>query len=117
MMLEPGDDDLVIFLDVAMAPTLGTAITGPGGAANEDDLSRRRSVQEAAGLFASALIGVGSSRRERVCGTMNVGIFVLIEIRQAIDDCVRLLRSGSIVEPDQRTSIDTLLQDREILTN
>ena len=37
-----------------------------------------------------------------------------IEVREAIDDRLRLLRRRRVVEPDERASVNLLLQDREI---
>ena len=62
-MFEPCDDDLVILLDIALAPTLGDKIDAFGRATDEDDLTRRGSIHKAARFFACALIGIGSSRR------------------------------------------------------
>ena len=40
VVLQPCDDDLVVFFDIAVAPTLGDEIDALGGAANKDDLAR-----------------------------------------------------------------------------
>jgi hypothetical protein len=48
MVLQPGDDDLVVFLDVLAAPALCDEIDGLGGAANENDFADGAGVDEAA---------------------------------------------------------------------
>ena len=48
---------------------------------------------------------------------MDVGIFVPVEIRQAIDHRIRFLRGGGVVEPDQLPAVNALLQDRKILAD
>ena len=52
VVLEPGDDDLVARADVAAAPALRDQVDRLGRAADEDDLSDRRRVEEAAHLVA-----------------------------------------------------------------
>jgi hypothetical protein len=47
-------------------------------------------------------------------GAMHVRVLVLVEITQAVDDRLRLLRCCRIVQPDQRTAIDLLAQNRKI---
>jgi hypothetical protein len=36
-----------------------------------------------------------------VGGTVDVGVFVLVEVRQPVDHRLRLVRGGGVVEPDQ----------------
>jgi hypothetical protein len=45
---------------------------------------------------------------------MDVGVFVLVEVGQAIYDHLRLLRRGRIVEPDELAPVDPFAQDREV---
>jgi len=45
---------------------------------------------------------------------MNVRVFVLVEIRDAVDDALRLLRCSGVVQPDERASIDALAQNGEV---
>ena len=48
---------------------------------------------------------------------MDVGVFVLVEVRRGVDDGLRLLRGGGVVEPDQRLAVDRLAQDREVVAD
>src|ERR1700693_3569024 len=57
MMFEPGDHDLIVFLDVP-SPALSDQIDAFSGAATKYDLSDARSIQEPANLVTGALIGV-----------------------------------------------------------
>ena len=80
VVLEPGDDDLVVFLNIAASPALGDQVDAFGRAAHEDDFARGGGIQEAARLFPRAFVGVGGPGRKIVGGAMNVGIFVRVEI-------------------------------------
>ena len=113
-MLEPGDDDLVVAADVLATPALRDEIDRLGGAADEDDLVGRGRVEEAADLVAGRLVGVGRARREFVGGAMDVRILVPIEVHQAVDDGLRLLRGGGVVQPDQRPAVHILAKDGEV---
>ncbi len=114
VMLEPGDDDLVALSHIAAAPGLGDEIDALGRAAHEDDVLDRRRLQEAANFFARGFIGVGRARRQRMGGAVDVGILIFVEMRQTVDDRLRLLRRRGVVEPDQRLAMHLLLQDREV---
>ena len=117
VMLQPGDDDLVVLLNVAASPALGDQIDGLGGSANKDDFAGRAGVEEAARLLAGRLVSIGGTRRQLMRGAMHVGVFVLVEVFETIDDGLRLLRGRRVVEPDERTPIDALSQDWEIAAN
>lgn len=48
---------------------------------------------------------------------MNVGIFVAIEVIDAINHCIRFLRGCAVIQPDQGTSVNLLLQYGEVALN
>src|SRR5687768_10150068 len=50
-------------------------------------------------------------------GTMDVGVFMLVEVRQPVDDSLRLLRGGGIVKPDQWPPLYHFVQNREITSH
>jgi hypothetical protein len=102
VVLEPRDHDLVALVHVPPAPRLRDQVDAFGRAAHEHDLVRRRRVDEAADTLPSGLVGIGRARRERVRTTVDVGVLVLVEVFQPIDDGLRLLRGRRIVEPDGR---------------
>ena len=114
VVLEPGDDDLVVLLNVLAAPALRDEIDAFGGAAHENDFSRVRGVQEAADFGARALVGVCGAGGQFVSGAMDVGIFVRVKIVQAINHGLRLLRGGGVIEPDELPAVDALVQDWEV---
>ena len=51
---------------------------------------------------------------EFVGGPVDVGVLVLVEVRQPVDDGLGLVGGGGVVEPDQRPAIHPLLQDGEV---
>ena len=114
VMLEVRDDDLVVLVDVASTPGLGNEVDALGGPAHEDDALGRRRIDERAHLRPRALVGVGRARGERVRGAMDVGIFALVEEREAVDHALRLLRRRGVVEPHERAPVDALVEDGEV---
>ena len=67
VMLEPGDDDLVVLADVAAPPRLRDQVDALGRAADEDDLVAGRGVQKRAHLVSRALRR-RRSRARPACG-------------------------------------------------
>ena len=61
VVLEVGEHDLVTGSDVLASPALGDEVDALGRAADEDDLARRRSVEEAPDLLAGRLERVGGA--------------------------------------------------------
>jgi hypothetical protein len=70
--------------------------------------------QEAGHRAAGVLVGLGRPRRQLVCGAVDIGVLVAVELGQALDDRIRLLGRGGIIEPDQRPAVDPLVQDGEV---
>src|SRR5690606_26444616 len=85
-----------------------------GRSARENDLVRRACTEEACDFVAGALISIGRTGRELVSGAVDVGVLVLVEINEPVDDGLRLLCRRGVVEPDQRPAVDRLAQDREV---
>jgi hypothetical protein len=48
---------------------------------------------------------------------MDIGILGQVEPAEPVDHRLRLLGRRCVVEPDQRTAVDALAQDREITPN
>ena len=63
---------------------------------------------------AGFLVGVGGAGGQLVRGAVDVGVLVGVEVGQPVDDRLRLLRGGRVVEPDQRLAVDRFAQDREV---
>src|SRR5437016_12286666 len=113
-MLEPRDYNFVVFFDVAVAPALGDQIDALGGAAHEDDLTCRGSIQKSANFVPRAFISVGRTRSECVSGPVNVGILVAVKSGDPVNHGLGFLGSRSVVEPNQRSPVHMFLQDREV---
>ena len=117
VMLHPGDDNLIVLLNVLASPTLRDKIDGLGRSAHKDDLARGAGIQKAARLFASRFVGIGGTRGQFMRGAMHIGVLVFVEVAEPINDRLRLLRGRAVVQPDQRTAIDPLTQNRKIAAN
>src|SRR5580700_11537076 len=109
-MLKPGDDDLVVFLNVAPSPALRYQVDAFGCAANEDDLAGRRRIEKAPYLLPRRLIRIGGASGELVRCAMYVGVFMFVEIRESIDHALRLLRRRRVIKPNQRPAVHALAQ-------
>ncbi len=68
-------------------------------------------------VAARLLVGVGRAGRELVGGPVDVGVLVLVEVGQPIDDRPRLLGRRRVVEPHELVPVDPLGQDREVGAN
>jgi hypothetical protein len=117
VMLQPGDDDLVVLLDVAPSPALRHQVDGLGGSADKDNLARGSGIEEAARLLAGRLVGVGCPRSQLMRGAMHVRVLVLVEVAEPVDDRLRLLRGRAVVEPDERAAVDDFAQDGKVAAN
>ncbi len=117
VVLEPGDDDFVVFLDVLASPTLGDEVNAFGCAAHKNNFAHSRRVDKAPDFFTGTLVSIGGASRKFMRGAMNVGIFVLIKMAEPVNYALRLLCGGGVIEPDQGLAMHTFLQDRKIAAN
>ena len=74
----------------------------------------RLGAQEPGDGLAGPLVGVGGPGRELVRGAVDVGVLVPVEVREPVDDGLRLLGRRGVVEPDQLLPVDPFGQDREV---
>jgi hypothetical protein len=114
VVLEVRDDDLVALAHVLPAPALGHEVDGLGGAAHEDHLFDFGRVDELANALPCAFVRIGRTRSKLMRRAMNVRVLVRVEVRDAIDDRLRLVRGGCVVEPHELLAVHALLQDREV---
>ena len=112
MVLGLGDQDLVAFLQVDSGVAACHQVDGCRGAAGEDHLVGGRS-DEGCSCFTALLIQVGGIQGQAVHGAVHVGAGLGVHFLQHLDDAVRLLAGGRIVEIDQRLAIDLLCECRE----
>ena len=100
-------------LDVARPQLCATRLMA-SVAPRTKTMSRGTARYETANALARRLVRVGGARRERVRGAMDVRVLVLVEVRDAIDDGLRLLGRRRVVEPDELLAVDVLVEDREL---
>src|SRR5262249_55228556 len=86
-------------------------------APNENDLPCLRGVQEALHFDSSLLKLFSRPLAEQVDAAMNIGVVCLVITDQCVDDNLRLLRTGGVVEVDEQLAVDFLAQDWKILTD
>src|SRR6185295_15313056 len=114
VVLELGRDDLVAGAEPRPAPRAGDEIDRFGRPAHEDDLARRLRVDEPLDRRPRGVVLGGRALAERVDPALHVGVLVLVEPRQPIEDDPRLLRGRGVVEIDERLPVKPLVQQRKI---
>ena len=117
VVLHDRQDDLVALLQPLAAEGVGDQVDRLGGIAGEDDLFGAAGIEEAAHLFARALVGLGRRIGEIVQAAVHVGVFVGVGVLDAVEHRLRLLRRGGVVEIDKRLAVDLHAEDREILAD
>lgn len=85
-MLQPGDDDFVTFMDLLPPPALRNEIDVLGGATDKNDFVGRWRIQEMTDFFARVFVGICRASCQFMRSAVDVGVFVLIEIAEAVDD-------------------------------
>lgn len=109
MMFQPGNDDLVSGADMLPPPALGNEVDRFRRSPQKDDFIGGCGVEKLANLIPRFLIRICRTGCQFMCGPVNIGIFVRVEIGQPIDDCLRFLCRCRIVQPDQGMPIDVFL--------
>jgi hypothetical protein len=104
VVFDPADDYLVALGDVLAAPTLRDKIDRLGRPTHEDDLLGRGRIEEVCDFVAGIFVGVGGTSCELVGRAMDVGVFVLVEVTEPVDEGLGLLCDGGVIEPDQRSA-------------
>src|SRR5262245_39825474 len=65
-------------------------------------------------FFTGALISVGGAGGEFVGSAMDIRIVLPVVLADTTDHRFRLLGGGGVVEPDQRVTVDVLVENWEI---
>ena len=114
VVLHLGNDDLVARRKMGLGPGAGDQVDRLGHIPGEDDILRRRRVQQAGNLLAHAFIGLGRRTAQIMGAAMDVGVFAGIAVLHRIENGLRLLRARAVVEEAQRPVVDRARQDRKI---
>ena len=93
MVLELRDDDQVAGAKVDETPRVRDEVKTLGRSAHEDDLPRRRRVDEGRDLLAGAFVFRGRPLRERVDAAVYVRVRGLVEGAQLVEHLPRLVRA------------------------
>src|SRR5713226_5814535 len=102
VMLELRDQDLVAFVEVVSPPAGRDEVDRLRCPTREDDLLRPRGAKESRHVRARALIRLGRLLGEGMDTTMHIGVRLLVEVHERVDDNAWLLCRGSVIEVGQR---------------
>ena len=91
-MFEMRDDDLVALADMLHTPRFGDQIDRLGGAAHENDLTRRAGIDKAPNAFARPLESLSRGLTQRMHSAMDVGMRVRLVMLDRTQYRVRSLR-------------------------
>ncbi len=100
MMFQPGNDDLVSGTDMLPSPALGNEVNRFSRSPQKDDFLGGGGIEKLANLTPRFLIRIRRAGCQFMCGPVNIGIFVRVEIAQPIDDGLGFLCCCCIVQPD-----------------
>ena len=114
VVLHHAQHDLVAGADVSEAEAGRNEIDRLGRRPGENDLLMRLGVDESTHSLSGRLVSLGRRVGEIMQAAVNVRILMLIGVSQAVDDLLRLLGRGRIIEIDQRLAIGALGKDGEI---
>ena len=117
VVLQRRDDNFVAGADVRAPVGLGHEIDCLRGAPHEHDLPRLSRIEEPPNDVARCLIRVSRTLAEPVHAAMDVPVVLGVVPHQAIDDRLRLLSRGGIVQIHERLAVDPLPEDGEVLTD
>src|SRR5919198_1006512 len=114
VVLELRDDGDVAGAKVVQAPCVGNEVQRLRRLAREDDLPRRRRVDEGGHLLAGELELRGRAFGERVDTAVHVRVRGLVERAHRVKYLTRLLRGDRRIQVRKRLAVDLLLEDRKI---
>src|ERR671930_1251676 len=114
VVLELRDDGDVAGAKVVQAPCVGNEVQRLRRLAREDDLPRRRRVDEGGHLLAGELELRGRAFGERVDTAVHVRVRGLVERAHRVEYLTRLLRGDRRIQVRKRLAVDLLLEDRKI---
>jgi hypothetical protein len=117
VVLHLGDEHLVARAQVRSAPAGGDQVDRLGGVADEHDLARLASAQEARDALACGFVALRRERRELVHAAMDVRVRVARELRHRVDHRARLLGARARVEIGEALPVRGALEHGEVAAN
>ena len=114
VMLQRGQDDLVAGIEELPAVTLRHQIDAVGGAAGENALTRFGGIDEGLHLVPCLFIFSRRGFRQVMHRAVNIGVLRAAVFHPALDDRLRHLTGGCIIQENQWLAIDLQAQDRKL---
>src|SRR5579863_8697364 len=114
VMLHHAQHNLVAGADVREAKARRNEIDRLGRRSRENDLLVRSRVDKPPHGLSGGLICLSRRIGEIMQAPMHVRILVLISVRQPVDDLLRLLGRGRVVQIRERLAIGSLREDRKV---
>jgi hypothetical protein len=115
VVLQVGEDDLVAGADERAPVTLHHEVDAVGHVRREDHLALLARVEEALHLPPRLLVGLGRLLRQVVDAAVDVRVLPGAVVHHPIDDGLRHLARGRVVEEDERLPVGPdVRQDREV---
>ena len=114
VMLHGGDEHFVAGVNVGAAVGLRHEVDGFRGAANKDDVARIGSVEERLHRPARPFVLFRRMFGKEMHATVDVGVVPLVVPTDRINDHLRLLGRGCIVQVNQRPAANPLAEDRKV---
>ena len=114
VVIQLADDDVVAWCQKLSAVGLRHEVDALGGATHEDNLLAGGCVDEPLHLFAGFLIGIRRTGGKGMRPAVDVAVISTVVLLDLVDDLVRLLRRGTVVEPDEVVAIHLLIEYGEV---
>src|SRR6185312_11012987 len=110
------EKNLIAGFDVPVAPGARNEIYGLSRAARKNDFLGAAGIEKTRYALPRRLECRSRAIAQFMNASMHVGIVQLVKIPQRINNRVRFLAGGRIVEINQRMTVDGLMQCRKIIT-
>src|SRR5438105_42936 len=116
-MFDRGNQHFIAAAHVPATPALHDEVDTFRGPARENDFFLGARVDETFHRRPRLFVGGGGDFAQIVHATMHVRVLFRVVTNEAVDDGLRLLRRGRVVEIDERVAAYRTRENREILTD
>ena len=117
VMVELANDDVIARRQELSAVGLRHEVDALGGTTHEDDLLAGGGVDEPLHLFTGLFVSIRCTGSKSMRTAVDVRIIITVIVRDLVDDQVRLLRRGTIVEPHKVVAVHLLVEHGEVALN